>query len=562
MSAATLKSPRFLVIALLLVLAVAAIYGQTYRHGFIAYDDDSYIYDVREVTGGLTLNGLRWAFGYHAGNWHPLTWLSHMLDVQLFGVRPGRHHLVGAGLHALNAVLLAGVLTAATGAFWRSVAVAALFALHPLRVESVAWASERKDVLSSLFGLLSLWAYVGYARRPGIGRYLAAAGCFVLGLMAKPMRVTLPFVLLLLDWWPLGRLYRPAAPVARKAGAEPQRPWLRPLLEKIPLVALTLAASIKTMQAQTTGVLPIVHPDLLMRVKNAAYSYWAYLGTFFWPFPPVHLAFLYPYPREGISLATAVAAAAMLVVVTALVVWHARRLPFLATGWFWYVGTLVPVIGLVQVGGQARSDRYTYLTTTGFAIALVWLVDRYWPRRPLARRALAALFLVALVGLGWAAWAYTGRWKNSLTLFKYTVDVTKDNYLVMNNYGTSLMQAARIDEAIGVLQETTRIDPKHCNGHYNLGIALLKKNRHREAVAPLERSLQCYVDEGRVGMYIADTHFNLGVALAGIVQYTEAERHLRAALQISPNYPGASAALGDVLFRTGRMPGRNPAGSR
>jgi hypothetical protein len=322
------------------------------------------------------------------------------------------------------------------------------------------------------------------------------------------------------------------------------------VLEKTPLFLLSLVWSLITMWAQTTDVLPIVRPDFATRVGNAALSYVRYLADFFWP---SQLAFLYPYPTEGgvvaVPVAPAIVAAAALVAITALVVWFGGRLPFLPMGWFWYAGTLVPVIGLMQVGGQARSDRYTYLTTTGVAIALVWLAAAYWPRRPGPRRALVAGCLLALAALGAVAWTYTGYWRNSLSLFGYTVDRTRDNYLVLNNYGTALMQAGRIDDAIGILRETARINPEHCNAHYNLGVAVLRQNRYTEAVIPLLRSLKCYEDEGRVGIYIADTHYNLGLALAGMGKYGEAESHLRAALRISPEYPGASSALGEVLRR-------------
>ncbi|HEY6000286.1 MAG TPA: tetratricopeptide repeat protein [bacterium] len=570
--AGALRTPRFLLLAAALVVAVFAIYGQVYDHQFIAYDDDSYIYTVSEVQDGLTLHGLRWAFdGAHAGNYHPLTWLSHMLDVSLFGLRPGGHHVMNVAFHAANAVLLAGVLISATGAFRPGAAVAALFALHPLRVESVAWASERKDVLSTLFGLLALAAYVRAVRRPGIGRtladfglaprHLAVLGLFFLGLLAKPMLVTLPFALLLLDFWPLGR-FRAAGTGGATATAFRERPWVRPALEKLPLLLLSAAWSLLTVWAQTTDVLPIVKPAFLTRLGNAALSYVKYLGSFVWP---AQLAFLYPYPTEGgavaVSPAASIVAAAILVAITAVVIVYAKRRPFLPMGWFWYAGMLVPVIGLVQVGGQERSDRYTYLTTTGIAIAFVWLAAANWPRRAGLRRALGAGFLLVLALLGTVAWTYTGYWRDSLRLFAYTVDRTRDNYLVLNNYGTALMQANRIDEAIKWLRETARVNPEHCNAHYNLGVALVKQDRFTEAVIPLLRSLKCYEDEGRVGIYIADTHYNLGVALSGMGKYAEAESHLRAALAIAPRYPGASAALGETLRRKALTSGA-PAATR
>jgi len=543
-------------LALALVLAVAAIYGQTYGHAFIDYDDDLYIFNNPDVRAGLSWSGLRWAFGYHAGNWHPLTWLSHMADSQIFGAWAGGHHLVSVGLHAANAVVLMVVLRALTGNLWRSAAVAALFALHPLRVESVAWAAERKDVLSALFWLLTMGAWLRYVRRPGAGRYLLALGAFALGLAAKPMLVTLPFALLLLDWWPLGRALgrggRGCAPLADGRA-------LRALVtEKVPFFALALLSSLVTLQAQTLNVIPFVTPDFATRLANAAVSYVRYLGSFLWP---GQLAFLYPYPRAGVSGLLAFAAAAVLVAVTIAVVVFGRRRPYLPFGWLWYLGTLVPVIGLVQVGGQARSDRYTYLTLLGVAAALVWLLGDLWPRRRGARLAAVAVAIGALASLGTAAASYTRVWRDSLTLFHYTAGATKENYIVLNNLGSTLMSAGRPEEAIAVLRETQRINPEHCNASYNLGVTLIRVVRYREALESLAFALACYEREGRVGSYIADTYFNEGIAFAGLGRYPEAADRLRRCLKIAPAYPGARQALGDMQMRQGTGAARPPLGS-
>jgi hypothetical protein len=471
-----------------------------------------------------------------------------MADSQIFGMWAGGHHLVSAGLHAANAVILLLVLRALTGSLWRSAAVAALFALHPLRVESVAWAAERKDVLSALFWLLTLGAYLRYVRRPGAGRYLLALGLFALGLAAKPMLVTLPFALLLLDGWPLGRTLGSGA----RGGAAlfAGRRALRALLiEKLPFFALALVSSLVTLQAQTRNVIPFVTPDFATRLANAAVSYVRYLGSFFWP---ADLAFLYPYPRAGVPAPYALAAAAVLLAVTAATMFLGRRRPYLPFGWFWYLGTLVPVIGLVQVGGQARSDRYTYLTLLGVAVALVWLLGDLWPRRRGARLAVLALAVGTLASLGAATAAYTRVWRDSLTLFRYTVGVTTENYIVLNNLGSMLMSAGRSEEAIAVLRETQRINPEHCNASYNLGVTLIRAVRHREALEPLAYALACYEREGRVGGYIADTYFNQGLALAGLGRFAEAEDRFRRCLQIAPQYPRARMALGDVLLRQGK----------
>ena len=544
---------RLLPLALILVLAVGAVYGQTFHHEFISYDDDTYILNNPEVTGGLTWQGFRWAFGYHAGNWHPLTWLSHMLDSQLFGLWAGGHHLVSAGFHAANAVVLMAVLSALTGALWRSAAVAALFALHPLRVESVVWAAERKDVLSALFWLLTVAAYLRHVRRPGTRRYLLALGLFAVGLTAKPMLVTLPFALLLLDWWPLGRALRHAEPGSQRAVFADTRTLRALLVEKWPFFALSLLSSLVTIRGQTLNVIPFVTPDFATRLANAATSYVRYLGSFAWP---DGLAFLYPYPRAGIPGVAVAAAVAGLLFLSAAAVYFGRRRPYLPFGWLWYLGTLVPVIGLMQVGGQARSDRYTYLTMLGVAVALTWLAGDLCSRRRGARLALSAAFAVLITALAVSSAAYAKVWRDSLTLYEYTVRVTKDNFIVLNNLGSMLMSSGRNDRAIAVLQETERINPEHCNAPYNLGITLIRSVRNREALEALARASACYEREGRVGGYIADTHFNQGVALSNLGRYPEAEAHFRMCLQIAPNYPGGRIALGAALARQGKgIPG-------
>jgi len=546
---------RLPALALVLVLAVAAVYGQSFRHEFLSYDDDTYIYNNPAVTGGLSWKGLRWAFGYHAGNWHPLTWLSHMADSQVFGLWAGGHHLVSAGFHAANAIVLMAVLSAMTGSLWRSAAVAALFALHPLRVESVVWAAERKDVLSALFWLLAMGAYLRHVRRPGPRSSLPALGLFAAGLTVKPMLVTLPFALLLLDWWPLGRTLRHGERGSPRAVFADARTVPALLAEKWPFFVLSLLSSVVTLWGQTVNVIPFVTPDFATRLANTAVSYMRYLGAFFWP---EGLAFLYPYPRAGIPGLVAAAAAAGIVLISAAALWLGRRRPYLPFGWFWYLGTLVPVIGLIQVGGQARSDRYTYLTMLGVAASLVWVAGDLWPRRRGARLALTAALVALLTALAVSSTAYARLWRDSLSLYEYTVRVTKDNFIVLNNLGSLLVDRGRTAEAIGVLQETERINPAHCNASYNLGTTQIRVVRFQEALESLTRALACYEREGRVGVYIADTHYNQGVALAGLGRYPEAESHFRTCLRIAPNYPGGHLALGDVLARQGKRASGHP----
>ena len=539
---------RFAAFAALLVLAVAAVYAQTARHEFISYDDDVYITANPMVSHGFTVKGVRQAFGFHAANWHPLTWLSHMLDSELFGSWAGGHHLVSAAIHAANAVALFAVLGALTGRALPSAATAALFALHPLRVESVAWASERKDVLSTLLLLLTIGAYVRYARRPGAGRYAGVLLLFAAGLMAKPMLVTLPFALLLLDFWPLGRFRGPGAAMGGAAGGAPawRRSRLAPVAEKVPLFALSVVSSIVTLIGQTTDVIPSVHPDAATRLANAAVSYLLYLRDFAWP---SQLALPYPYPRGGVPVAPALGAAATLALVTATAVFLRQRRPYLATGWLWYLGTLVPVIGLVQVGAQSRSDRYTSVSQIGIAIALVWLAADGWPRRRWARRALAAGSLAAIASLALVAAAYVRVWSGNIPLYEHVLRVTRDNVMILDNYGNALQDVGRYAEAARAHTEAVRVDPEHCNSKYNLGNALYRLRRYREALDAYERSLACYLREGRQGAYLVDTYANLGNTNLTLNRPAEAERHYRALLHIDPNNSWGHAALRDAIAR-------------
>ena len=519
---------RLAAVALVLAAGVAAVYGQTARHGFLIFDDDLYILANPHVAGGLSWRGFLWAFGYHAGNWHPLTWLSHMLDAEAFGLWAGGHHLTSAALHAVNAALLLAVLSAMTGALWRPAAVAALFALHPLRVESVAWAAERKDVLAALFWLLATGAYLRYARSPGARRYLAALGLFALGLAAKPMLVTLPLVLLLLDWWPLGRVS--------------PRAWRRLLLEKAPFLALSLLSGLVTLRGQTLDLssLQMDAPDLAARLANAAVATVAYLRSLAWP---AGLAPLYPYPRAGLPTPVVAAATAALLAIVAAAALQARRRPWLATGWLWYLVALLPVVGLVQVGGQSRADRYTYLPLVGVAVALAWLAGEAWPRGARARRIAAAGALLALAALAATSAAYARVWRDGLSLFGHAVRVTEGNYLMLNNLAIVLMEQGRLEEAAGVLREEARANPRRCDAHYNLGQILESLGRHAEALPPLERALSCYARGARNPHYVADARYNLARALAGLGRQAEAAEHLRALLRDMPAYPGGRAAL-------------------
>jgi hypothetical protein len=484
---------RVLFIGLFLVVLTFAVYGQMIGHGFISFDDDSYITQNPMVQRGLSMDGLVWAFSSpHVYNWHPLTWLSHMVDVQLFGLNAGGHHLLGLLFHIANTLLLFFVLRAMTGSLWRSAAVAALFALHPLHVESVAWASERKDLLSTLFWLLTLWFYLQYVQQPGFRRYWPVLLFYAAGLLAKQMAVTLPFLLLLLDYWPLGRFHpadaAPAIPPipedspggkARKRGksrttspaaaltrgkrtAPSGVDWRRliPLVrEKLPLFALAAAASIMIfiVQMETGIVKSAIQYPLSARMENAVFSYAAYLvKTIF----PIHLAIFYPHPGTTLPF-WQVGGAALLILLITVFVLRAGR-PYLATGWFWYLGTLVPVIGLVQVGLQGMADRYTYVPLIGIFLIIAWGLPELtagWRSRKAALIPAAAAGLCALTIL---TWFQVGTWRDNITLYSHAAEVTSGNDWAEYNLGLSLAGEGRFDEALPPFSGGDPPSPRLC----------------------------------------------------------------------------------------------------
>jgi Flp pilus assembly protein TadD len=460
MAVAAPRRSTMLVAAALFAL-VAAIYGQVRGHAFVDFDDGEYVYENPTVREGLTAHGVAWAFTTtHAANWHPLTWLSHMLDVELFGLDPGWHHVVAALLHSLNAVLLFLVLRSATGAPWRSAFVAALFAAHPLHVESVAWVAERKDVLSATFFLLTIGAYVRYARAPGAGRYAVVASMLALGLLAKPMLVTVPFVLLLADVWPLGRHRRD--------------PWKRLLVEKLPLLALAVASSVVTLVAQSSKAATASAEafPIPIRIANAVASCVEYLEKAAWP---SGLAVFYPHPAslgESVPALRVAVAGAVLASATALAVWQARRRPYLLVGWLWFLGTLVPVIGIVQVGAQAMADRYTYIPLLGIFLAIAWGAGEVAERWPGARPALAATGAGVVAALAAAAYVQAGTWRDARSLYSHAIAVTRRNFVAWNNLGMDHLRRRELPEARASFEQAIRAKPDCAMAHYNLGVTL------------------------------------------------------------------------------------------
>ncbi len=539
------RPPIPLIAALVLATAVMAVYWPVARHGFSSFDDTLYITENRQVRSGLTAASVRWALTTrHAGNWHPLTWLAHMLDVELFGLAPGRHHLMGAAVHAAAAVLLLAALRLMTGSVWRSAAAAGLWALHPLRVESVAWASERKDVLAAFFWMLAMLAYGWYARRPGARRYLAVTAAMALGLLSKPMLVTLPFIFLLLDFWPLGRMGTGTASAG--TGTVPLRsaePVPRLLLEKIPLLLLAAGSSVMTVLAQrewgAVRTLQLYTPG--KRLVNAAVAQAAYLKMTIWP---SGLAVFYPFPLGGVDWWKVAAALLLLGGVTGLAVLAARRAPFLAAGWLWYLGTLVPVVGLVQVGAQAMADRYTYIPSAGIFLAAVWAAGAAAARRPRVRAPLAAAAAALMVVLGLMAARQRHFWRTDEALFGHAVEVVPDNWVAHNMLGAALSRRGEDDGALRHYRESLRLMPGYAEGRYNLGLALYRRGDNQGA-------LENFLRARSAGDRMPEVHNALGTVLAALGRPDEAEASYRRAVRLNPDMREAYSNLGILLAGKG-----------
>jgi tetratricopeptide (TPR) repeat protein len=515
-------------------LALAAItfgvFGQTLNHEFVNFDDNDYVYENPVVAQGLTFRGIVWAFTHvHSANWHPLTWLSHMLDCQLYGLHPGGHHLTNVLLHTATVIVLFLVLRQMTGALWRSACVAALFAIHPLRVESVAWVAERKDVLSGLFFMLTIGAYVRYARRPwSLARYGLVMLLFAMGLMCKPMLVTLPVVLLLLDYWPLQR----AGP-GKLSGLA---------LEKLPLFALSAASCVVTFLAQNKAIQSTGSFSLPLRLGNALAASMSYLGQIVYP---AGLAAFYPYPLHG-PPAWEVTLAGLLLAGFSIVAWRERRKqPWLLMGWLWYLVMLLPVAGIIQVGVQAHADRYTYLPQIGVYTAVTWLAAEWGAKWRMGRAALGGLMTAMLAVLMVCAWKQTAYWQDSETLWIHALGCTTGNGVAHNNLGTTLDVKGEMDEAIDQFQIALQINPDYAEFHNNFGHALREKGRVNEAIAQYQEALQLYPG-------YAEAQFNLGNALGQNGRLDDAITHYEKALQIKPDYADAQFNLGNALLQKGR----------
>ena len=556
---ARLRPAVAVALAILTVLALVRVGDGE----FITYDDESFILGNQNLQQGFTGESLVWSLtATEASNWYPLTWITHIADFSLYGKNPRGHHLTNLALHVANAVLLFLVLEAMTGALWKSAFVAAVFAVHPLQVEPVAWIVQRKTMLSTLFFLLTLGAWRRYAAAPGVHRYLPILAFFALALLSKPMAVTTPFVLLLLDAWPLGRMAGPAPPSSargKRAGsvAIPSRGvpigslrasrgfalvFGRLLAEKLPLFALSAAVSAVTLVAQRRAEtsLEVLPPGL--RVANAIHAYAAYLGKFLWP---RDLAVFYPYPGAGLAGASVLVALAVLLAVTALA-WRARaRCPAALVGWLWYLGTLVPVIGIVQVGLQAMADRYMYTPIIGLLIMTAWGGEAVLV--PRVSRVPLALAVVALVAaLAGRSALQAGMWRDSVSLFGHAVRVTGPNAVAQRNLGDAFMRRGKIDEAIGRYREALRINPYFAEAHYNLAEPLLARERIADAEAQYREAM-------RLDPRMYPARYNLAVLLIRAGRLDEAEAQLREAIRLAADLAPAHYTLGNLLARQGRF---------
>ena len=530
---------RRAVLSLLLTLLTLIAYNPAAHNAFVTFDDPVYLTGNQHIRAGLTWDTVKWAFhSTEHANWHPLTWLSHALDYQLFHLKPAGHHYMSVLIHTISAVLLFLFLEAATGTAWRSSVAAALFAVHPINVESVAWASERKSVLCMLFFALTLLAYRWYVQHPNIQRYGLVALLFALGLMSKPMVVTLPFVLLLLDYWPLRRAWTPATT---------RTPWTRLVVEKLPLLALSAASAVITLVVQKAGGAIRGEYTFWARLLNAIVSYARYIEKAIWP---SHLAAFYPHPDHPLPAWEVTISLLFLVSITVAVL-SLRRNRYLAVGWFWYLGTMVPVIGLVQVGGQGMADRYAYIPLIGLFIAAVWGIGD-WAR---AKR-VPGLYLglaAAVVLLGFSAITQTqiGYWNNSAALYSHTLAVTERNYVVHDSMGAELIDQGKIQEAMAHLQTAAAINPSDAFSQLDLGVCEKRQGHIEAAVKHYETALRLSTDPSLKATALG----NLGSIYRASGDYAHARESYESALGLLPDNKFALIGLGLIAQKTGDLTG-------
>jgi protein O-mannosyl-transferase len=512
-----------------LIAVVLAVYAPVREYDFVTWDDPQYVSENPQVLEGLTASSVQWAFTTgHAGLWIPLTWLSYLVDVEIYGKGAGGHHISNVLLHLVTTLLLFGLFRRMTGALGRSAFVAALFAVHPLHVESVAWITERKDTLSTLFGVLTIWAYVAYVRRPGIRRYAAMAALFAAGLMAKPMVVTLPLVLLLLDVWPLGRV--PQSEAWRATS-------VRLVQEKLPLIVIAVVSSVVTfmVQQRAGAVSGLEGVPLLVRLENASVSYVAYIGKMLWP---TKLAGLYPYRLLPVALVAG--SILLLTIISSVVIRAYQRYPYLIVGWLWYLCTLLPVIGLVQVGIQSRADRFTYIPLIGIFIMIAWGLPDLMVRWDSSSTVLPAVSLIVLAACAVTARGQLQYWKNSLVFWQHTVAVTSENARAHGNLGLVLSEQGKTTEAIAHYTEALRIRADLEDVHNNLANSLAGQGKASEAIVHYKEALRLKPDK-------VEAHNGLGALLDEQGKFDEAIAEYKEALRIQPDSATTHNNLGVAL---------------
>ena len=567
-----LKKKYTCLVVIFLIVASCAAFGRILGNDFINFDDNKYITENNHIKEGINTKSIEWAFTTaYFSYWHPLTWLSHTLDWSLFGANASGHHLVSLLWHIGSAILLFLFLNKTTGSLWPSAFVAALFALHPLRVESVAWASERKDVLSVFFGLASIYAYAYYVESSKLSKYFLCLILFALSLMAKPMLVTLPFIMLLLDYWPLGRwqkvLVIETVPILvnkgvgkkktkeRRAESSVEKKTAKPvkngrqlignlLWEKVPFIFLAMILSIALIWQQQAagGMVSIQQISFSDRIINAIVSYVSYVGKTFWP---VDLAVFYPY-EHSFPIWQILSASLILLGVSIVVVYFAKRTPFFAIGWLWYLSTLFPVIGLLQAGAQAMADRYTYFPSIGIAIIVAWGIVYLLPKEKMRKIIIfpAAIILAALTFL---TWQQCGYWNNSIELFNHTLQVTKDNYLAQTNLGVALDAKGKNDQALAHYLSALKINPHYDKAHYNLAMVFKEQGN-------IEASLKHFQETLLINPNFPDAHNNIGIILEKYFKkYEEAIYHYEQELKITPDNPGTHFNLGIALAIKGNL---------
>ena len=547
-----LKKSLSVLIYFVLAASTLLVFWQVRNFDFTNYDDNLYVSENQHVLNGLTQDGIIWAFTTgHTGYWHPLTWLSLMLDCQLFGPNPGRIHLVSLFLHVVNTLLLFAVLRKMTGALWPSAFEAALYAVHPMHVESVAWIAERKDVLSTFFLMLTLTAYAGYVKRPSVFRYITILVIFALGLMAKPMLVTLPFVLLLFDYWPLDRFAAPRT--VKTAGGKSRKPapihdgraiLYRIIIEKIPFFALSMVSSVITfiVQKVSGAVININALPLQDRVANAIVSYMRYIGKMVWP---QNLAVFYPFDIGNFTYLQITLCAILLLVISIFVIGFGRKQKYLLVGWFWFIGTLIPVIGLVQVGAQALANRYTYISYIGLFIMIAWGLPELLSKWPQRKIALGLSMVIVLTILGICAHQQVSYWNNGTSLFTHAIKVTQDNYFAHYGLGISYKNLGCHQDAIESYKQAIKIRPDYDEAYNDIGISYFILGRYQDAIEAYKQAI-------RINPDLAKAYNNLGNAYTNLGRYQDAIEAYKPAIRINPDLAEAHYNLGTAYFILGR----------